>query len=170
MFEYYEYPDKDLVADVLQGFPLTGWLPDSQVFPKDFKPPSMDVHTLQSLSLGINERVRAKVLATDTSELLEATWEETEKELKEGWMEVDPGEGRDSSWAMRFGLQQRDKVRVIDDFSIAGVNNTAGLQERLKNIWNRRHCCFNCIFLGQFFRVKFTRHSLEKTMDLKKRL
>lgn len=87
---------------------------------------------LQSLSLGINERVRAKVLATDTSELLEATWEETEKELKEGWMEVDPGEGKNSSWAMRFGLQQRDKVRVIDDFSIVGVNHTAGLQDRLK--------------------------------------
>ena len=33
---------------------------------------------------------------------------------------------------MRFGLQQKEKVRVIDDFSIAGVNQTAGMHERLK--------------------------------------
>ena len=73
-----------------------------------------------------------KVLGGASSELLGATWEETEKELQEGWMEIDNTGGKNTSWAMRFGLQQRDKVRVIDDFSIAGVNGTTGLQERLK--------------------------------------
>jgi hypothetical protein len=48
MLEYYEYPDKDLVRDIVQGFPLTGWLPDSNVFPKDYKPPSINVGTLHS--------------------------------------------------------------------------------------------------------------------------
>ena len=132
MLEYYEYPDKDLVRDIVQGFPLTGWLPDSNVFPKDYKPPSINVGTLHSLSAGLNERVRSKVLGGAASELLDATCEETEKELQEGWMEIDNNGGKNTSWAMRFGLQQRDKVRVIDDFSIAGVNGTAGLQERLK--------------------------------------
>ena len=132
MLEHYEYPDKALIQDVVKGFPLTGWLPDSQVFPKDFRPPSMDVSTLRSVSKGINERVKAKVLASAASELTEATWAETEKELQEGWMEIDKGDGKDAAWALRFGLQQREKVRVIDDFSIAGVNHTAGLQERLK--------------------------------------
>ena len=33
---------------------------------------------------------------------------------------------------MRFGLKQKEKVTVIDDFSIANVNQTAGLHERLK--------------------------------------
>ena len=51
MLEYYEYPDKDLVRDIVQGFPLTGWLPDSNVFPKDYKPPSINVDTLRSLSV-----------------------------------------------------------------------------------------------------------------------
>ena len=54
-----------------------------------------------------------------------------QKELVEGWMEVDGEGGQQAAWAMRFGLQQRDKVRVIDDFSIAGVNGTS-LHERLK--------------------------------------
>ena len=132
MLEHYEYPDKDLVRDIVKGFPLTGWLPDSQAFPKDYKPPSLTVETLKSLSAGLNERVKSKVMAGAASELLDATWEETEKELREGWMEIDQHGGGGASWAMRFGLQQRDKVRVIDDFSIAGVNGTTGLQERLK--------------------------------------
>ena len=132
MIDYYEYPDKELVRDIINGFPVTGWMPDSQVFPKDFKPPSMNLGTLQSLSKGFNERVRAKVVASAGSELTDATWEETEKELREGWMEIDSGDGAGASWAMRFGLQQREKVRVIDDFSLCGINHTTGLQEKLK--------------------------------------
>eukprot|EP00435_Cladocopium_sp_Y103_P054836 s1981_g18.t1 len=132
MIDYYGYPDRQLVRDITNGFPLTGWLPDSQVFPKDFRPPSMDVGTLQSLSKGMNAHVKKKVLAAADSELAGATWEETERELQEGWMEIDPSSGEGSSWAMRFGLQQKEKVRVIDDFSGAGVNQTAGLHERLK--------------------------------------
>ena len=132
MLEYYQYPDVNLIQDVVQGFPLTGWLPDSQVFPKDYRPPNMSLTALESLSKGLNARVRAKVLGTASSELNEATWAETEKELSEGWMEIDESDGKGSAWALRFGLQQKEKVRVIDDFSIAGINHTTGLQERLK--------------------------------------
>ena len=32
MLDFYEYPDKELVRDITRGFPITGWLPDSQVF------------------------------------------------------------------------------------------------------------------------------------------
>ena len=47
-------------------------------------------------------------------------------------MEIDPGDGADAAWAMRFGLQQKEKLRVIDDFSVAGVNQTTGFRENLK--------------------------------------
>ena len=132
MVDHYNYPDKNLVKDILNGFKVTGWLPDSEIFPKEFRPPSMDVSTLVSLSKGINQHVKAKVLASAGGELSDATWSETQKELNEGWMEIDRGTGDNAAWAMRFGLQQKDKVRVIDDFSVAGVNQTAGLHERLK--------------------------------------
>jgi hypothetical protein len=46
---------------------------------------------------GINERVRSKVMSSATSDLLEATWEETDKELKEEWMEIDHEGGKNSS-------------------------------------------------------------------------
>ena len=132
MANHYNYPDKNLVQDILNGFKVTGWLPDSEIFPREFRPPSMDVSTLESLSKGLNQHVKAKVLAATGGELSEATWSETLKELNEGWMELDQGTGDNAAWAMRFGLQQKDKVRVIDDFSVAGVNQTTGLHERLK--------------------------------------
>ena len=132
MLEHYAYPDVTLVEDIVSGFAVTGWLPDSGIFPKEFRPPSMDVSTLQAISKGVNQHVKAKVLAAACSELSGQTWEETTKELSEGWMELDKGGGSNSAWAMRFGLQQKDKIRVIDDFSVANVNQTVGLHERLK--------------------------------------
>ena len=132
LVDHFDYPDKRLVSDILRGFPITGWLPDSNIFPRDVKPPSMDVDTLGSLSKGMNAHVNAKVLASNSNDLAAVTWEETNKELEEGWMAIDPGNGDGAAWAMRFGLQQKEKVRVIDDFSIAGVHQTTGMHERLK--------------------------------------
>ena len=166
MLDFYEYPDKELVRDITRGFPVTGWLPDSQVFPKDYKPPSMSVQTLHSLSKGLNERVKAKLGSSNADFLGEATWEETEKELQEGWMEVDLEGGKDAAWAMRFGLQQRDKIRVIDDFSIAGVNHTAGLQERLK-IFGIDDIAALIAFSMDTFEGEVHPALLGKTMDLK---
>ena len=61
MIDQYNYPDKTLVQDMLNGFKVTGWMPDSEVFPKEFRPPSMDVSTLAALSKGLNQHVKAKV-------------------------------------------------------------------------------------------------------------
>ena len=132
MVDFFDYPDKRLVDDILRGFPITGWLPDSNVFPKEVKEPSMDTSTLESLSRGMNAHVRAKVMAAGANDMSRETWAETKKELEEGWMEVDSDPCETAAWAMRFGLQQKEKVRVIDDFSIAGVNQTTGMYERLK--------------------------------------
>ena len=132
MVDYFDYPDRRLVSDILQGFPMTGWLPDSNIFPKDVKEPSLDVGMLESLSKGMNAHVRSKVLAASSSDMASVTRAETNKELEEGWMEIDPGRGDNVAWAMRFRLQQKEKVRVIDDFSIAGVNQTTGMNERLQ--------------------------------------
>ena len=166
MLEFYEYPDTELVRDITRGFPVTGWLPDSQVFPKDYKPPTMGVQTLHSLSKGLNERVRSKLEGSVSDFLGDATWEETEKELQEGWMELDLEGGKDSAWAMRFGLQQRDKIRVIDDFSIAGVNHTAGLQERLK-IFGIDDIAALIAFSMGTFEGEVHPDLVGKTMDLK---
>ena len=80
----------------------------------------------------MNAQVKSKVLAAGSNDMSAVTWAETNKELEEGWMEIDPGQADNAAWAMRFGLQQKEKVRVIDDFSIAGVNQTTGITRGLK--------------------------------------
>ena len=47
-----------------------------------------------------------------------------------GWKLAEPSKGR--SVAKRFGLQQKHKVRRIDDFSVSRVNHTYGMREQLR--------------------------------------
>ena len=81
-----DHYDKQLVTDIVQGFPITGWIGDSQIFPREHRPPSMSIDALHSE---------------------QNPWGETQKELEEGWMEIDNSSGFGAAWAMRFGLQQR---------------------------------------------------------------
>ena len=39
-------------------------------------------------------------------------------------MAVDQSDGAGAAWAMGFELRQKEKLRVIDDFLVAGVNQT----------------------------------------------
>eukprot|EP00438_Fugacium_kawagutii_P035872 Skav204674 [mRNA] locus=scaffold1284:10971:12707:+ [translate_table: standard] len=132
MLTFYEYPDTELIKQMAAGFPLFGWMPCSNVFPADSRSPTLDAETLKGMVPGLNARVKAKVLGDIDPSLENATWEETCNELERGWITLDPKPDENSSWAMRFGLAQKDKTRVIDDFTIAGVNQCVGLSERLK--------------------------------------
>ena len=73
MVDHFDYPDKRLVSAILQGFPIAGWLPDSNIFPKDIKPQSLDINSLVSLSKGMNAHVKAKVFATNPNDLVIVT-------------------------------------------------------------------------------------------------
>lgn len=132
MLQHYGYPDKELFERIANGFPLVGWMPRSHVFPADSREPSLDPDTLAGMSKGLNARVKSKVLGDNDPILEQATWDETTKEVEAGWMEFDTDAPVNSAWAMRFGLQHRDKIRVIDDFTIAGINQCVGLSERMK--------------------------------------
>lgn len=60
--------------------------------------------------------------------------DETEEEVKKGWIWFDDGE-RESSQKFigrRFGIKQSNKTRVIDDCSCCGLNWTVGLHEKLQ--------------------------------------
>ena len=57
----------------------------------------------------------------------------TAEELEKGWIWDANGESLDGKViARRFGLQQGDKLRVIDDCSCGGLNHSVGLAERFQ--------------------------------------
>ena len=127
------YPDVNLIKDICAGFKITGWMRDSGCFEKLPKQPSMTVAGLTATSRGLNHTVIAKAAASTDDELVQAAWDETQLELERKWIWLDDsGDFSGLSLTHRFGLQQKKKVRVIDNFKTSGVNSTCGMSEKQK--------------------------------------
>ena len=125
------YPDTDLVQDMVRGFPLSGWMPRSNVFPHEVRHPKITMEALHDSLELFNLKVKQQMSIRQESQLEEDTWEETMKELEKGWIWRDES----TSWegkcvARRFGIHQGGKTRVIDDCSVCGLNQTVGLREK----------------------------------------
>ena len=124
-------PDDKLMQHMCEGFRLTGWLSQGGLFPPKVRPPSFSVETLKCLASDLNQTTIAKMRVRMDEDLERATWEETEKELQNGWIFADTKSSVELcalALARRFGIRQLDKVRVIDDASICGINATVGLK------------------------------------------
>ena len=63
----------------------------------------------------------------------DVAWAETLQEVENGWLEVEENPNFDDHFiAKRFPVQQKEKIRLIDDFSICGVNSSFGLTEKFR--------------------------------------
>ena len=125
------FPDRHLVKDICEGFRITGWLRDSMLFPHRSKPPQYSVDALLRLSKGISRSIFKSVNAEEATEASVGAWEGTLNEIAKGWLTEDKEPDLDKLVvARRFGLVQKSKVRVIDDFKQCGVNGSAGLPEK----------------------------------------
>ena len=133
MLKDISYPDVHLIDDICEGFRVTGWMRDSGCFDKLPKQPSLTVDGLIAMSRGLNHAVLSRANSTDGDELVQAAWDETQLELERKWIwRDDTGDLSGLSLTHRFGLQQKKKVRVIDNFKTSGVNATCGMMEKQK--------------------------------------
>lgn len=134
MLKEINYPDKHLISDIGHGFRVMGWLRDSGCFVKlPNKQPDMTVQALVSTAKGLNAAVLAKASTGSDDGLIQAAWDETQLELERGWIWKDSrSDFNGLSLTHRFGLQQKKKVRVIDNFKTSGVNATCGMREKQK--------------------------------------
>ena len=115
---------------------MTGWTEESGVFVPDVRPPDMTVDQLRGIALGLNHAVVESLAQAGDSELDVPAWEETQAEIQNGWLEpCEVSDLRVVHVAKRFPLQQGGKLRLIDDFSAAGVNQTVGLAKN--SGWSR---------------------------------
>ena len=125
------FPDEDLVSDITNGFKLSGWMPESNIFSKQVKGPVLTVDALLASTRSFNEKVWKQLQFQQEDDLERDTWRETEAELEQGWIWEDS----DASWtdkvvARRFGIKQGQKTRVIDDCTVCGLNLTVGTKEK----------------------------------------
>ncbi|CAJ1382659.1 unnamed protein product, partial [Effrenium voratum] len=132
MLERLGFEDKYLQQDVSEGFKLTGWLRETGCFPKKIRKPTMPAAAVMAMASSVNRRIVKQMAETSFSETDAKAWDETLAELERGWIFRDdaPDLGK-VLLAKRFGLAQKEKTRVIDDFSVGGLNSLAGLREKL---------------------------------------
>jgi hypothetical protein len=127
------YPDAKVVDEICNGFPLTGWAQQSNVFQTRVKPPENSLEQLQGMAKGLNMAVVAALESAEWLPIDEVAWQETKQEVSNGWLEEETAPDLDNQFiAKRFPIQQRDKTRLIDDFSICGVNSAFGMSEKLR--------------------------------------
>lgn len=167
ILEDLKYPDKNLCEDLCSGFKLTGWLPKSGVFPGRIRHPEYDVATLKLLAKGLNKSILSQVQSTVKDEISTSTWETTLDEERRGWIWRDPDQSlNDKVAAKRFGLQQKNKIRVIDDCSVCGLNAACGVKERFK-IHAIDEMCAYIAWVFPRFRGLQKPSIIGKTFDLK---
>ena len=106
----------------------------SGIFPPGAKRPQYDLDTVRLMSKGLNSRILSQVNSLDPSdEIVRKTWELTKDEIQAGYVWVNKEAKADHFiLAKRFGLPQKQKVRMIDDCAIGGLNSTVGVNEKFR--------------------------------------
>ena len=121
------HSDVRLPKDLASGFDLTGRLPASDYFEPKFRPASLPCEALR----GVADRSRSILLSSakgsDDEELDRALYEVTLKEVQKGFLvgPVNPVSlPSGSTITRRFGVQQKGKLRPIDDYKASMVNSS----------------------------------------------
>ncbi|CAE7797960.1 unnamed protein product [Symbiodinium sp. CCMP2592] len=125
------FPDQQLWSDLRDGLRLTGWMRDTGIFDKKVRPPQTSLEHLLSQSQYQTPLTLKRLQKTVVDITARKAWAETVEEEKKGWIFRDESANLDDIvLAHRFGLQQKDKVRVIDNGKECGLNLACGLPEK----------------------------------------
>ena len=120
MLSSMQYEDAEVLDLLRVGSPLAGDIPKCSTFEELYKPCMLTMGQL------------LKEAPTRNQAILSACKSSGDEEVRKGWAigplpEVPSG----CVVSRRFPLIQRNKVRMIDDFSISGINDTASSQNKV---------------------------------------
>ena len=128
------YEDMSALDLLRSGATLAGEVPKCPVFPRQFKPCLLTMEQLVETSQKRNQMILNMTVTSGSPELDVKILEETKEELIKGWIEgpfdVDALEPH-ACISRRFGLVQGSKTRMIDDFSISGINDTCVIHNKI---------------------------------------
>ena len=122
------HPDKDLGTLLREGASLTGWQDDSGAFRKEIKPPVITPQDLLDASYQIHEETVSSVIKSGDPDTAEKVWQATFEEHEKGWIKLLPPGASPPPGVIvspRFGVNQKGKVRPIDNFSSSRVNEAS---------------------------------------------
>lgn len=127
MLKHYGYPDLGVVEELKAGASLTGDVTETGMLPFKFTPALLTDDALRVHSALRREQILAEPRGSGDPEVDKAVWDQTLVEKEQGWLRGPiPLENvpSNSPISRRFGLRQKHKIRLIDDFSESSVNAT----------------------------------------------
>ena len=128
-----DYPDLDVVDEMLGGVVLTGQTPCTNIFPAAFKPAKHTDRELEANAVSEQKRILGAIKSQGHLDIL--LEEKVDEEVELGWLSepVDLKDVRSTaSISRRFAIEQGDKIRLIDDLSDSGVNGAVQTTESPK--------------------------------------
>ena len=133
-----DYPDTQIIDDILSGLALTGPLPLSGVYPRKLRSATITSCQLRGGSKWTRRGLIAKVKSSGDDLVDQHVWNEALEEKNQGWLSGPFTEDQlcarfpDGFVASRrFGLKQGpSKIRSIDDFSESLVNASVSTFEK----------------------------------------
>ena len=169
MMEYYHYPDVAVFDEVVHGIDLAGPAPVVPFFDPCFRPAKVSTSELAQTAAAARTSLLATVGPSGDDDPDRVVFSKTLEELDCGWLD-GPYEPRDlqddAVVSRRFGIRQSSgegsKVRLIDDFSGSGVNDTVQVESAVK-LHTLDVAAALCM---ELLRVDGSRQWLGKTMDL----
>ena len=134
ILESLNYEDVDVLQLLEKGSTLAGGIDSSSMFQPSFKPCITTVQQLESHAEMRNRLVMRMTRSSGDKALDEAVLKETRDEIACGWADgpwsLDDLE-YGSTISRRFPLQQGQKIRMIDDYSVSGVNDSCTIHTKL---------------------------------------
>ena len=134
LLDRHHYPDRRIGQELREGFPLTGWLQPSGIWPTAVLPPTLTIDQLLTNAKAITDQSLRKVRAAPTDDIKEAIWRATQDEVANGWLRmhpVHPAPHPQPVVSTRFGVIQKNKIRPIDNFRASHVNAACGTSEKV---------------------------------------
>ncbi|CAJ1392013.1 unnamed protein product, partial [Effrenium voratum] len=135
LLEAHGYPDMGVCDEMMRGVSLTDEVPMTGLFEASFKPAERTLESLSEAAGASNVAIFNSTRSSGSPELDAEVYRKTQVELDEGWITGPYELGELEVGAVlnrRFGLQQANKVRLIDNFSGSGVNSTVQVCESPK--------------------------------------
>lgn len=150
---------------------MAGDVVSSLVFQESYKPCLTTLEQLQENVAKRNQLILGMTKSSGDKRLDMAVLEETKAEIRLGWADgpwsLDSLE-EGATVSRRFPLDQHDKIRMIDDYSISGVNDSCTVNAKLDlHVVDTFVATIKSYFAGMQASQKDTASLLAKTYDLK---
>ena len=120
-------PDMGVVDELRSGTDLVGTLEKTGLWPTKFQPALVTLDKLHDIAVRERAGLQQQFAGVGGAEFIDQVWDKTMEEVKTGILEgpIPLQEiPADHPLNRRFGTQQGQKVRWIDDFSRSSVNSS----------------------------------------------